>query len=267
VIIGHEAVVARMLADREQSVVLLAGPASVGKFTLARQAAHGLGIRPVDLVCLDHLTAAGARDVGALARTAPLGEVRGFILRLDGATAQATNILLKVLEEPEAGVRFLLVASGPVLPTVVSRCGAVYQFGLLTDDQVRKVLVRNGMDPAEAAKQAPLGGGQVRPAMEPPAQRSLGMVVSALRAVVSGDAAMLCTALGGWDGEAHELLTRVVAEAATGRWRVFTPDQVPGLTPALARKILGASGRFSLANPKLAADAILRPLLGGGARA
>jgi hypothetical protein len=266
-IIGHEATLARLAADREQPVVLLAGPSSVGKFTIARRTAHDRKIRPVDLFCIERLTATAARDVGDLARTAPVGDARAFILRLDGASDQALNILLKVLEEPVPGVWFFLVASGPVLPTVVSRCGAVYRFGVLSDEQVCAVLVNNGMDPAEAAKQAPLGGGQVRPAMEPPGQRALGVVASALRAVVAGDAAMLCTALANWDGEAHELLTRVTAEAATGRWLVLSADQVPGLTPALARKILGASGRFSLASPKLAADAILRPLLGGGSHA
>lgn len=263
-IVGHEAALARMQADRDQPVVLLAGPSSVGKLTIARHAARGRKIRPVDLFCIERLTAAAARDIGDLARTAPVGDARAFILRLDGATDQALNILLKVLEEPVPGVWFFLVASGPVLPTVVSRCGAVYRFGVLSDEQVCAVLVGIGMDPEVAAKQAPLGGGQVRLAMEPPGQRALGSVTSALRAVVGGDDQMLCTALANWDGEAHELLTRVAAEAATGRWRLLTAEQVPGLTPALARKILGTSGRFPLANPRLAADAILRPLLGGG---
>lgn len=41
---------------------------------------------------------------------------------LDKANATIQNVLLKVLEEPPSSARFFLTASGPILPTIVSRC-------------------------------------------------------------------------------------------------------------------------------------------------
>ena len=46
------------------------------------------------------LSAADARNLVKFAGTAPFGPFKAVIAGLDGASAQAQNILLKVLEEP-----------------------------------------------------------------------------------------------------------------------------------------------------------------------
>ena len=57
----------------------------------------------------------------ALAFTRPTGIV---IRRIDQATPEAANALLKILEEPQANIYYLLTAENQhsVLPTILSRC-------------------------------------------------------------------------------------------------------------------------------------------------
>src|SRR5262249_34740089 len=54
----------------------------------------------------------------------------------------AANALLKTLEEPRPGERFVLISARPsaLLPTIVSRC-IRFRFELLSTDEVRRALV------------------------------------------------------------------------------------------------------------------------------
>lgn len=93
------------------------------------------------------------------------GRVKVFVLedahRLNPAAA---NALLKVLEEPPAGVLFVLITASPedLLPTVVSRCRRV-DFHPLGPAEIKRVLVEHhGADPDEAAWAARVGGDLAR---------------------------------------------------------------------------------------------------------
>jgi replication-associated recombination protein RarA len=257
-IVGHERNRV-LLTHCDSPAVLLLGPTSVGKFTTARSVTYSWGVRPTDLFCIEGLTSADARSVCDLSLIPPFGDLRAFIIRLDSATAQAQNILLKTLEEPPDRARFLLVASEPPLPTIVSRC-QVFEFGLLSDTEVRAILLQTGMSAEAADRQAPLGGGRVRPAQEGVSAQARGQVLSVLRALSSRDAGQMGRALQQWDGAAHELLSQWAAEASSGRWRIFTPDTAPGITIAAARQLLGLLGRYQQASPRLAAAAVLTPM-------
>jgi replication-associated recombination protein RarA len=259
VIVGHDRVMTELLCCSEPAM-LLQGPSSVGKFTTARHVAYSWEVQPADLFCIEKLSANDAKQVAdQLAYIPPFGDLKVFIIRTDGATPIAQNILLKTLEEPTPGVRFFLVASEPVLPTVASRC-RLFQFGLLSDAEVERVLSLTGMNAESAAFHAPLGAGRVRAAREGVSPHARGQVVSALRALAARDASMLPAALREWDDAAHSLLKQWAAEAASGRWRVFTEETVPGLGPAAARRLLGRLGSYSQSAPKLAAYAALDSL-------
>ena len=54
---------------------------------------------------------------------------------LDKANTTIQNVLLKVLEEPPASARFFLTSSGPILPTIVSRC-VTYRMEPYTEDEL-----------------------------------------------------------------------------------------------------------------------------------
>lgn len=93
-------------------------------------------------------------------------EGRRRVVIVDGAealTPQASNALLKSLEEPPPLSTFILVADSPsrLLPTVVSRC-RVIRFGALEVEVAAKLLAREGkMDLAEARSIAAAVGGSV----------------------------------------------------------------------------------------------------------
>lgn len=93
------------------------------------------------------------------------GRAKVFLLE-DAAqmNLHAANALLKVLEEPPAGVTFILVtADGGALPeTVVSRCRRV-DFAPLGPHAIRRILVeQHGLDGERAAWAARIGGNLAR---------------------------------------------------------------------------------------------------------
>jgi DNA polymerase-3 subunit delta' len=70
----------------------------------------------------------------------------------DELTVSAANALLKTLEEPHAGVHFVLLTSRPnrLLDTVRSRTLAV-RFGPLPEPALRAILTQHGVEPDPAA--------------------------------------------------------------------------------------------------------------------
>jgi DNA polymerase-3 subunit delta' len=81
---------------------------------------------------------------------------------------EAANALLKTLEEPPAGSVLILIASNPqkILTTIHSRCQTIL-FQTLTDEQVKQVLLDNGVVETEdqARVLASLAGGSVEIAL------------------------------------------------------------------------------------------------------
>jgi DNA polymerase-3 subunit delta' len=97
-----------------------------------------------------------ARDLGEwLSRTPALGTRKAVIVDpADALTDHAANALLKTLEEPPKGSLIVLVAAraGALPPTILSRTQQI-ALGALSDDEVARVLGRNGW-PGQAARQA-----------------------------------------------------------------------------------------------------------------
>jgi len=255
VIIGHER--ARDALAASSGTVLLLGPESVGKATIARDYVRSRGGQFIQTPV--PLTADGARRACRYASVAPFAGTKFLITDLDGASTQALNILLKVLEEPPSAARFLLIASTPTLDTIMSRC-TVLRFGLLSADQVRDILIGSGLDPAEASRQAALGGGRVRPSLKADPGGARGKAGRVLRVLAAREPAHLGAALRDWDAAAHEQLGIWAYEAASGRWQQFGPDFAPGLTKETARRLLVALSSCPAARPRLAAHAALAPL-------
>lgn len=246
--IGHEAV-REELERNLPPVTLLIGPRSTGKTTLA----HHLVRHHKCRWSMDYgqLTAGLAREVveSSPIRRSAL-DVR--IIDLDNSTEAAQNILLKVLEEPPAHCRFILIASSPPLPTIISR-SQVHRMGLLTDAQVARVLQEHcGVTSQHAAEMAAARArGQVAPAIasaeDKEADRVMSVVSAAIRAALQGDTggAAMSLALRSWTEEHTVVLRRWATEAASGRWAVFTPGLAPGLPPAAALRVLEALSRYS----------------------
>lgn len=256
-IIGHE----QALFDLEcglPPVTLLLGPSSIGKTTLAVTVVNRLGCR---LIIHPHLTADIARRV---VETAPVrGWQQVYVLDLDNSTEAAQNILLKVLEEPPAHCRFILIASGSPLATIMSR-SRVHRLGLLSDEQVEQVLRTQGIPPAQAAAAAPSGRGRVAPAMAAAGDKDAGRVTSvvaaAIRAAVAGGGPAMDMALRNWTYEHTAVMRRWAVEASSQRWVAFSPDFAPGVTPRCAMRALEALSEYPDARtgPAVALAALTR---------
>jgi len=157
---------------------------------------------------ISSLTVDVARDIQAQAyRATPPGErFRVFLVSLDGASDQALNALLKVLEEPPAPARFVLTATRRTLVTIVSRC---YVLSL---------------------------GRAENP--EGPDSRVRSSVSTAIKAARAGTPGLLSMTLRGWDAACTAGLAAWAAEAAAGRWRAYDGDFAPGVTSGEALQVL-----------------------------
>lgn len=199
-IIGHQPAV-RLLRrwlshDRLPQTLLIEGRAGTGRRTLGLAAAQArlcrtrnegdacgqcescrlaeAGHHP-DLVALDDDRRQTQIDVEWLrehvvqaARESPLlGHGRVFLLpaaeRLMANQAKGANALLKVLEEPPAGVHFLLTTeqARALLPTILSRAH-ILRLAPLDATRVEAILVRSGVDPLIASRRATAAAGSLR---------------------------------------------------------------------------------------------------------
>ena len=178
--------IARLIArDRLPHAVLLEGHPGCGRRTLATAIAQAVlchapeagdscgtcascrlvqsGSHP-DLVSTPHDSVAGNVSVDLVrdeivdaAYASPLvGERRVFILPgIERWRVEASNTLLKVLEEPPAAVRFIATTTqaAAVLRTIRSR-SQLYRLQTLTAGDVERVLVRGGISAPEAQRRA-----------------------------------------------------------------------------------------------------------------
>jgi DNA polymerase-3 subunit delta' len=193
-ILGHEhvkAVLTRLLSrGRLPGAMLLCGPAGVGKKKLAVAVARALvceaggeeacgrcgacgrsakGIH-ADMFLIEPATATSIKieqvreAVGNILSRPFEGRARAFVI--DEAhlmTEQASNALLKALEEPPATSHVMLVTASPqaLLPTIRSRCQTV-RVGALPSAMIEAHLRDHvGLDAVEAHLRASLSGGSL----------------------------------------------------------------------------------------------------------
>ena len=190
--LGQDHIIARLQPaleeGRESHAYLLIGPPHVGKLTLAREIAqavnclkgpgapcgdcpqcqriadgHHADVRVVDLEFSravegrNTVTTITIDAIRELERTVNLNPFEGSrtVIIIDGAstmTVDASNALLKTLEEPPPGVLFLLLTEDDetLLPTIRSRCQAL-QLLTMSRRQMVEFLVQQHSLPGDDA--------------------------------------------------------------------------------------------------------------------
>ena len=204
-IVGHDWAVTLLrqglAADQVAHAYLFCGPPQVGKTTLALALAQALNCDQPDPPCgqcpscrkiaqrahpdVQLVVGQGAGEsiridqVRALQREAVLapyeGRYRVFVLRrIDGATTEAANSLLKTLEEPPAHVVLSLTAehTQTIPPTVVSRCQRL-DLRPVPAPVIETALLEKGLSLPQASLLARLSGGRIGWALRAAAEDDL----------------------------------------------------------------------------------------------
>lgn len=183
-IIGHRKVVELLESELEHpaQAYLFVGPQSIGKEAVAVRFAAGLlggrederarrlatAMTHPDLTVVEAEGAVSigvdqARQVISSASMTPVESSCSVFLFPDAGsmTEQASNALLKTLEEPTPQTVFLLVAESDddFPPTVSSRCRTI-QMGRVPFDELVEALTRRGTAAEEAESVAVVSGGR-----------------------------------------------------------------------------------------------------------
>ncbi|MGD0782965.1 MAG: hypothetical protein ABSA30_08925, partial [Candidatus Aminicenantales bacterium] len=180
--------------DRVPNSLLFCGPRGVGKRRTARVLAQALNcLNRKDDACgecgpcraiegrkfpdvleieaLEDNSGVGidqVRELRDIARLRPMsGRCRVFILPEDMLGDIQASAFLKILEEPPIFVYFILLSENPaqILPTVSSRC-QILTFFPVSDEEIEKALLENGMPAAQARITALVCHGNIEKALE-----------------------------------------------------------------------------------------------------
>lgn len=239
-VIGHDRIIER-LNRGVPSVSIFRGEKSVGKWTTALWVRDQLGISDGDFLALRFLNMENVRDATRFVKQAPFGKNRLLVVYLGGASWNIQGALLTTLEKlPETSMVILVTPLDTLSPPLRSR-GEMFDFSLLREEHVKRILMRRNFNEGTATHLAGLSGGHVDAALRfADSNETKIAVLSAVRSMLSRDAKTLDSFASRWSEEHTVLLDAMCREAIIGRAHTFTTEEIEALGRKLALKILTA---------------------------
>jgi len=182
-LVGHGGVLELLTSELKApaQAYMFVGPSNVGKASVARRFAAALvggddaeavrraksGSHPdLELVAPEgrsSITVDQARGIVAAAVRSPLEADRKVFLFEEASmlNVEASNALLKTIEEPIASTTFVLVAESAddLPPTVASRCRTIV-FGRVPEQDIAAGLIELGIEAESAEEAARISGGR-----------------------------------------------------------------------------------------------------------
>lgn len=166
--LGHDKIKAVLQSpDDLPSTSLFIGPDGIGKTTFAKELVSSLHhVDVTDLTSTKNTIALMREQIENAPRQPFASSWRAILIDYDQVTRQASDTLLKLLEEPPAHLKIILISSSGRLPaTVFSRC-RVYWFEGIEDRQVSQILQKLGTHEDIADWAAAYSHGSVREAQQ-----------------------------------------------------------------------------------------------------
>ena len=237
-IVGHDKILDRLTLGIPP-VSIFRGETSVGKWTTALWVRDRLGVVDGDLMELRSLHMEGVREAVKFLKRAPHGKQRLLIAYLGGSSWSTQAGLLLILEKlPPTSLVILVTPPDTLSPALQSR-GEIFDFSLLSVEDVATILMRRNFGEGSAMHLAELSGGHVSTALRLMQVNDTKVtVLGAVRTLLLRDAKALDTFAGRWSDEHTELLAAMCREAISGRHTLFTQEETEALGRKLALKIL-----------------------------
>lgn len=177
------------------SVSLIKGIVSEdARMSLISGIVSNYNIREVDTLTVPSLSSESSGYVHKFCTTSPFGDFKLANVNLDGSSGRVQNSLLRLLENSSNKLKFVLFSTSEVLNTLESRS----QIFVATED----VLLYS---------------------------KARGKVLEALKCCLNRDRLALDKIFNTWDETAHLAFTNWAIEAVSGRYNIFSREDIEGL--------------------------------------
>lgn len=222
---GHTEIV-RRLDEHLPRVTLLAGPYSVGRWSVAEHARWRHGISREDVLRVRTLTTETAETIREYTQVAPVESEYSLVIVDLYKSSEAAQVTLSAALDDPGHSKIIIIGQPHEVSSRIASRSTVFYFTLLEDEEVAQVLIdRMGFSADRAAELGARSGGTISGALKlANANEALDRVRAALHAIRTHDPDELESLATTWQDEDTSWLTQWCYEAIAGRWKVFEPE-------------------------------------------
>ena len=225
----HSELRARYLAEMPKQALFVGLP-STGKWTLAQSLAS---LHEGYVVSFDAFTSEALSNMREISHTHTDYTI---VVRLAPAESGLLTQFQKCLDM--SSNTFLAVSSAEVTGSLSTQL-SVFRVPRLSEVELVGILMEQGVDEDRATYLASISGGQVGVAQDYRVSNTIHVsIVGVTQAILNREYALLELFLTRWTDMHTSLMARLCQEVITGRWKVFDPAEVSGVSRGLAMQLL-----------------------------